>query len=67
MFNRVGCVHKLGKYNRQISVVTNRPLNTTLPNSNSHDKYNEKINVGSKEPITVETYSRPSNDKNDAF
>ena len=48
-------------------MVTNRPLNTTLPNSNSHDKYIENIHVGGKEPINAETYSRLSNDKNDSF
>ena len=42
-------------------------MNTTLPNYNSHDNYNENIDVGSKEPITAETYSRRSNEKNDAF
>ena len=57
MINGVCCVHKIGKYNMQKHVVTNRPLNTTLTNSNIHDKYNEKIDVGSKEPITSETYS----------
>ena len=67
MFNRVGRVHKLGKYNRQRSIVKNRPLKITLPYYNSHDKYNEKINVVSKETITADAYSRPSNDKNDAF
>ena len=40
MVNGVGRVHKLGKYNIQQPVVTTRPLNTTLPNSKSHDKYN---------------------------
>ena len=63
----VGRVQKLGKYNRQKYIVTNRPLNTNLPNSNSHDKYNENINVWSKEPITADIYYRPSNDKNDAL
>ena len=56
MVNWVGRVQKLGKYNRQQSVVTNRPLNTTLPNSNSHDKYNEKIDIGIKEPTTTYNY-----------
>ena len=49
MVNRIGRVNKMGKYNREISVVTNMPLNTTLPNSKINFKYNEKINVGSKE------------------
>ena len=43
--NGVSHVHKLGKYKSQRSVVTNRPLSTTLPYSNSHDKYNEKNDV----------------------
>ena len=67
MVNRIGHVQKLGKYNRHIYVATNRPLNTTLPNYNIHDKYKENIDLGSKEPITADTYSRPSNDENDAF
>ena len=48
MVNGVGRVQKLGKYNRQQYIVTNRPLNTTLPNYYSHDKYNKKIDAGSK-------------------
>ena len=48
MVNGVGCVHKLGKYKRYQSVVTNRPLQTPLPNSNSHDKYNKNIDAVSK-------------------
>ena len=67
MVNRIGHVQKLGKYNRHIYVATNRPLNTTLPNYNIHDKYKENIDLGSKELITADTYSRPSNDENDAF
>ena len=67
MVNGVGRVHKIGKYNRQWSIFTNRLLNKNLPNSNSNYKYNENIDVGSKEPITKETYSRPSNDENDTF
>ena len=66
MVNRVCRLHKLSKHNSHISVVTNRPLETTLPYSNSHDKY-KNVDVGSKEPITTETYSIPSNDENDAF
>ena len=57
MVNGVGSVYKLFKYNMQQYVVTDRPLNTTFPNSNSHDKYNENIDVGIKEPITADTYS----------
>ena len=67
MVNGVGRVQKLGKYNRQWSVVKNRPLNTTLPISNINDKYNENIYVGSKEPINTETFSIPSNDEKDTF
>ena len=67
MVNGVDRVQKLGKYDRQQSVVTTRPLKTTLTNSNSHDEYNEIIEAGSKEPITTETYSRPSNDENNVF
>ena len=63
----VGRVQKLGKYNRHQSVVTSRPLNTTLTNYNSRDKYNENIDVGSKVPITADAYSIPSNDENDAL
>ena len=48
MVNRVGPVHKLGKYNRQRSTVTTIPLNTTLFYSNIHDKYNESKDIGSK-------------------
>ena len=48
MVNRVGRVHKISKYNRERSVVTNSPLNKNLPYYNSHDKYNENIDVGSK-------------------
>ena len=65
MVNRVGRVHKLDKYNSQKPVVTNRRLNTTLSNSNSHDKYNENIDLGRKK--STETYSRPSNDENYAL
>ena len=54
MVNGIGHLHKLGKNNRQQSVVTNILLNTTLPNLNSHDKYNEKVDVESKKPITTE-------------
>ena len=67
MVKEVGCVQKIGKYNRQWSVVTSKPLNTTLNYSNSRDNYNENVNVESKEPITAETYSRQINDENDAF
>ena len=67
MVNRVGCICKLEKYNRHRYVVTNGPLNTNFPNSNSHDKYNEKINIWSKERITTETFSGASNDKNEAL
>ena len=67
MVNGVGRIQKLGKYNRQVYVVTNMPLNTILPYSKIYDKYNENIDVVIKEQITAETYSRPSNDKNDAF
>ena len=67
MVNRVDHVHKLGKYNRQRSLVKNRHLNTTLLNSNSHDKRNKNIDIVSKEPTTAETYSRPSNDEIDAL
>ena len=35
MVNGIGRVQKLGRYNRQRYVVTNRPLSTTLPYSNS--------------------------------
>ena len=62
MVNRIGRIHKLGNYNRRQSVVTNRSMNTTLPNSNSRDNYNEYIDVENKEAITAETYSRPIND-----
>ena len=48
MVNKVGRVHKLGKYNMQKYVVTNRPLKTTVPYSNSNYKYNKNINVGNK-------------------
>ena len=47
--------------------MTIRILNTTLPNSNIHDKYNENIDVGSEEPITTETYTRPSNNEKYSF
>ena len=57
MVNKVGRVHKLGRYNRQRYVFTNIPLNTTLRYSNSHDKYNENIDVRSKDTITLETQS----------
>ena len=67
MVNEVGRIHKTGKYNRNISLVTTNPLNTNLPKSNSHDNYNESSDSGSKEPTTTETYSRPSNDENDAL
>ena len=67
MVTGVGSVHKLGKYNRQRSVITNMPLNTNLPYYNSHDKYNKNIYVGSKEPITTETYYRPINDDNNTL
>ena len=67
MVNGFGRVRKICKYNKQRSVVTNWPLNNNLTNYNSHDNYNENIDVGSKEPITAETYSRRSNEKNDAF
>ena len=67
MVNGVSRVHKLDKYNRQLYVVANRPLNTTLLYSNSHEMYNENINLGSRKPITEETFPRPSNDENDAF
>ena len=48
MANGAGYVQKLGKYNMKRSVVTNRPLNTTLSYYNSHGKYNENIDVLSK-------------------
>ena len=67
MVKGIGHVNKLSKYNRQRSVVTNRSLNNTFTNYNSHDNYNENIDVGSKEPMTAETYSGPINDENDAF
>ena len=67
MVKGIGHVNKLSKYNRQRSVVTNRSLNNTFTNYNSHDNYNENIDVGSKGPMTAETYSGPINDENDAF
>ena len=60
----VGHSQKLGKYNRKRSVVTNRPLDTTIPNYNSQNKYNENIDGGSKEPINTDNYYRPSNFEN---
>ena len=45
MVNGVGRVHKLGKYNRQQSVVINRALKNNLTNYNSNDNYNENIDI----------------------
>ena len=38
-----------------------------LPFLSIHDNSNNVFDVGSKEPVIVETYSRPYNDENDAF
>ena len=54
MVNGVGRVYKLGKYNKQRSIVTNRPLSTTLTNSNIHGNYNENVDVGSEDPPRVD-------------
>ena len=51
MVNGIFRGHKLVKKNSQEPLVTNRPLNKTLPTSNSHDKSKEKNYAESKEPI----------------
>ena len=48
MVNGVSSIHKLGKYKRQKYLVTNRALNTTLPDSNICDNYNEDFDIGIK-------------------
>ena len=50
---------KNGQYNRQRSVVKNRPLSITLSNFKSRNNYNKNIHSGSKEPITADTYNIP--------
>ena len=61
MVRGIGRAHKISKKNSQQPENTNGPLNTTLPNFHSYDKFNEKIDVVSKKILNAETYSSPSN------
>ena len=48
MVNGIGREKKLGKQNRQQTVVTNCSSNKTSPYSHSYDKFNDKSDVPSK-------------------